>query len=267
MLFRSTGTFAISNYNSANTYTVVPNVSVVISPTGIVTAPAGQYVVTATNTSLCVSAPATITVLPQPATPAIPIASTVIQPTCTDAYGHFNITNYNNGLNYIFTPSANVTVDALGNVTLPSGSYQLYATNGICNSTSITITVNSVPNAPAIPIVNNVIHPTCNQANGNFTIANYNSALTYTFIPNANVSISETGVVTALAGSYIVTVSNSFGCMAQSSIIVLNAQPTTPTTPILSSVTQPTCDNPYGMVQIVNYNNGWNYSFTPSVGV
>ena len=125
----STGSFTITNYNSAFTYTVNPSVGVTISNIGVVTAPAGTYTVTATL-GTCNSVSASIVVNPQPI-PAAPTVGTITQPTCAVATGSVVLT----GL-----PAGNWTINP-GNITgntatttisgLTAGTYTYTVTNSV----------------------------------------------------------------------------------------------------------------------------------------
>ena len=264
---QSLGSFMIQNYSSSLTYNIVPNTSVVISGTGLVTAPAGTYQITAMNAQGCISVAATATINPQPITPAVPVLSSITHPTCTDPYGHFVIQNYINGYNYQFTPSQNVTLDAIGNVSLASGTYQLSVSNGICSSAPISIVINANPAIPQTPSITSVVHPTCQSALGSFVISNYSATLTYNFTPNTGVTLNGSGSVTAPSGTYSIIAQNGSGCVSTAQTVVLNAQPQSVTTPLLSTIVQPTCDVPVAHFAITNFNQSLNYHFTPQTGI
>ena len=260
------GTFQITNYNSALTYYITPNTAS-INGTGLVTGTAGLYYITASNSSGCVSIPLWVEIDDQPGIPNTPTISAITHPSCTQPLGILNITNYQNNLTYQITPNVNVTLNALGQLTAPAGSYTLYASNGICSSTTISFTINANPSIPATPVVSSILHPTCTQTQGSFLIQNYSTSLTYSIIPAANVVISESGLVTAPSGTYQITVSNDQECASVATTVTLNPQPLTPETPMLSTITHPTCIDPYGHFVIQNYNNGYNYQFTPDQNV
>ncbi|MEA9412831.1 gliding motility-associated C-terminal domain-containing protein [Flavobacterium sp. PL02] len=270
----ATGSFTITNYDATKTYTFTPNTGVSISATGVVTAPTGGYTATVTDaTSGCTSAAsASATVNAQPVTPAIALFSAVTQPTCSTATGSFTITNYDATKTYTFTPNTGVSVSGTGVVTAPAGGYTATvtdATSGCTSAASASATVNAQPVTPAIALFSAVTQPTCSTATGSFTITNYDATYTYTFTPNAGVSISATGVVTAPAGGYTATVTDvTSGCTsAASASATVNAQPVTPVTPILGTVTQPTCAIATGSFTITNYDATYTYTFTPNTGV
>ncbi|MFV8376214.1 beta strand repeat-containing protein, partial [Flavobacterium sp. GSP11] len=262
----ATGSFQIASYNAANTYTFTPSV-VSISGTGLVTANANSYTFTLTNASGCTSLDSSsIVVNAQPVTPAAPTAGAVTQPTCSVATGSFQIASYNATNTYTFTPSV-VSISGTGLVTANANSYTFMLTNvsGCTSLDSSSIVVNGQPATPSAPTAGAVTQPTCSVATGSFQIASYNAANTYTFTPSV-VSISGTGLVTANANSYTFTLTNVSGCTSlDSSSIVVNAQPATPSAPTAGAVTQPTCSVATGSFQIASYNAANTYTFTPSV--
>ncbi|MCV9934125.1 gliding motility-associated C-terminal domain-containing protein [Flavobacterium sp. LS1R47] len=211
-----TGSFTITNYDATYTYAVTPTTGVSISATGVVTAPKGDYTVTATLGG-CTSPSASTTVNAQPVTPVQPVLSIVIQPTtCAMPNGSFTITNYDATYTYAVTPTTGVSVSATGVVTAPKGDYTVTATLGACTSPSASTTVNAAPLAPATALFSAVTQPTCSAVTGSFTITNYDATKTYTFTPTTGVSVSGTGVVTAPAGaSYTAIVTDATsGCVS-----------------------------------------------------
>uniref|UniRef100_UPI00286D2546 Ig-like domain-containing protein n=1 Tax=Flavobacterium sp. TaxID=239 RepID=UPI00286D2546 len=102
----ATGSFAISNYNAANSYNVTPSTGVTISAAGVVNAPAGTYTVTASANGCTSGSSASVTINAQPVTPTVPtVLGNVTQPTCAVATGSFTISNYNAANSYNVTPS------------------------------------------------------------------------------------------------------------------------------------------------------------------
>ncbi|WP_329805790.1 beta strand repeat-containing protein, partial [Flavobacterium facile] len=249
------GTFVITNYSSANTYSITsPTGTVVSGPTatGLVTVTEGVYTITA-NANGCTSAPVNVTINAQPVTPAVPTVSPVTHPTCSVATGSFTITNYNATNTYTFVP-AGPTIDASGVVTASTGSYTLTASANGCTSASVSVTVNAQPATPATPTIGSVTQPTCSVANGTFVITNYSSANTYSITSPTGTVVSgptATGLVTVTAGSYTVT-STSNGCTSAPVNVTINAQPVTPAVPTVSPVTHPTCSVATGSFTITN---------------
>ncbi len=267
----ATGSFTISNFDLNNTYDIVPSASVTISSTGLVTAPAGTYTLTASANGCISAASASVTINAQPETPAVPVVlGNVTQPTCAVATGSFTISNFDLNNTYDIVPSAGVTISATGLVTAPAGTYTLTASaNGCISAASASVTINAQPETPAVPVVlGNVTQPTCAVATGSFVISNFDLNNTYDIVPSAGVTISATGLVTAPAGTYTLTASAN-GCIsAASASVTINAQPETPAVPVvLGNVTQPTCAVATGSFTISNFDAANLYTITPSTGV
>uniref|UniRef100_UPI0025C0B272 choice-of-anchor A family protein n=1 Tax=Flavobacterium sp. TaxID=239 RepID=UPI0025C0B272 len=261
----ATGSFAISNYNAAYTYSVNPSTGVTISG-GTVTAPTGTYTMTATLGTCSSVVSADVVINAQPSTPVQPTAGTVTQPTCTVATGSFAISNYNAAYTYSVNPSTGVTISG-ATVTAPAGTYTVTATLGTCSSVvSADVVVNTQPTTPLQPTAGTVTQPTCTVATGSFAISNYNAAYTYSVNPSTGVTISG-ATVTAPAGTYKVTATLGTCSSVVSADVVINAQPATPVQPTAGTVTQPTCTVATGSFAISNYNGAYTYSVNPSTGV
>ncbi len=259
------GSFTISNYNAAYTYTFTPSTGVT-NNAGTVAAPAGTYTVTATSGACTSVASESVTINAQPATPAQPLLSTVTQPTCSTATGSFTITNYDASYAYTVSPLIGVTISG-NTVTAPAGAYTVTATSDACNSVaSASVTINAQPGTPAQPLLSAVTQPTCSTASGNFTITNYDAANIYTFTPSAGV-VNTAGSVVAPAGTYTVTATAGTCTSEASASVTVDAQPVTPAQPLLGAITQPTCSVSTGSFRIDNYDASFTYAVTSSAGV
>ena len=73
--------------------------------------------------------------------------------------------------------------------------------------------------------------------------------------------------VIAPVGSYKVVATSGACASDSSSAAIINAQPSTPSAPTLSAVTQPTCAVANGLFKINNYNASYTYAVNPSAGV
>ncbi|MBE9577567.1 gliding motility-associated C-terminal domain-containing protein, partial [Flavobacterium proteolyticum] len=199
----ATGSFQITGYNAANTYTFTPSV-VSISGTGLVTANAGTYTFTVTNASGCTStASANIVVNPQPTTPTAPTVGAVTQPTCSVATGSFQITGYNAANTYTFTPSV-VSISGTGLVTANAGTYTFTLTNasGCTSSASSSLSIDSVPSSPIVSTVSG-----CNGAIFEITASVDSGMATYEWYDSssnligttATIAITESGTYEVIA--------------------------------------------------------------------
>ena len=156
------------------------------------------------------------------------------------------------------------TVSNTGLVTAVSaGSSTITYTNSNGCSTATTVTVNALPIVPTASVT---LQPTCSISTGTITVtAPTGAGHTYS-VDGTNYQTGTTfnGLST---GSYSVTVKNGDGCISAALPLTVNAQPTTPAQPLLSSVTQPTCSTPNGSFTITNYNAANTYTFSPAEGV
>jgi hypothetical protein len=101
-----------------------------------------------------------------------------------------------------------------------------------------TVVVNS-SSTTAAPTVT-VIQPTCSVSTGNITItAPLGFGIKYSI---NDLTYTNTSVFTTLVpGTYNVTAKNSSGCISSVTSVIINAQPLTPSIPIVGTITHPTC--------------------------
>ena len=261
----SSGSFTITNYNAAYIYNVTPSLGVIIVGNSV-TAPSGNYTITATSGSCTSPVTLPIVINAQPAALITPTVGVVTQPTCSVSSGSFTITNYNAAYIYNVTPPLGVIIVG-DSVTAPTGSYTITATSGSCSSpVTLPIVINVQPAVLNTTTVGVVTQPTCSVSSGSFTITNYNASFSYNVTPSLGVIIVGDSV-TAPTGSYTIT-ATSGSCTSPVTLpIVINAQPSALITPTLGVVTQPTCSVSSGSFTITNYNAAYSYNVTPSLGV
>jgi gliding motility-associated-like protein len=178
------------------------------------------------------------------------LLSSVTQPTCSDANGSFTITNYDVANTYVVTPSIGVTIVG-DTVTAPEGTYTVTATLGTCTSAdSASAVIDAQPATPVVPLLSSVTQPTCSEANGSFTITNYDVANTYVVTPSTGVTIVG-DTVTAPEGTYTVTSGNGTCTSVSSIAIVVNSQPVVPSATVLA-ITQPDCTDLTGTIEVTS---------------
>ncbi len=256
------GNSTVTNYNAALTYTFTPAGPIVgaggaISGMTLVT----TYTVTAGNADCTSVASAGFTNVAMLITPAVPTINTVA-PTCA-ADGNSTVTNFNAGLTYTFTPVGPI-VGAGGVITgmvLGTG-YTVTAGNGSCTSVASTgfTNVAQLPGQPAPTI--NTVAPTC-ATDGNSTITNYNTGITYTFTP-VGPTVGAGGVISGMTlGTPYAAIATIGVCVSPSSASFTNvAMLVTPAVPTINAVA-PTCAAD-GNSTVTNYNGTLTYTFTPA---
>jgi len=171
------------------------------------------------------------------ATPSAPVI-TKVDATCAVSTGTINVSSPVSGITYTLSPGgATSTTGSFTGLTAGSGPYTVTASIGSCTSgISNSVTLNaSPPGAPATPTLSAPAQPTCSVSTGSFTISNYDPTYTYTISPSAGVTQSG-ATITAPAGSYTVTATNSSCTSGASSAVTLNAS-VAPTAPTLSTTT------------------------------
>jgi uncharacterized membrane protein YuzA (DUF378 family) len=195
---------------------------------------AGSYTVQVTNASGCLSnssLPRVVTVQ------GLPTASAGgSQAICSNGTATISGASATNGT-ILWTHNGTGT---LSNATMLTPTYTP-ATGDIGTTVILTMTVTSnnacapqiatatysiaVTAMPIRPTLGAVIHPTCSEATGNFSISNYDTSYTYAVTPSAGVSISGS-VITAPEGTYTVTATVGACSSVPSLSINVNAQPT-----------------------------------------
>ncbi|MEN9913648.1 MAG: putative adhesin, partial [Bacteroidota bacterium] len=259
----SDGTATISNYDNTLIYTFTPSGPTLDVTTGVITnMTAGTpYTVTSYNgfcTSLD-SAPFTIDI--QLSTPVTPLVDTTVATCLSD--GTATVSNYDNTLNYTFTPSG-PTVDASGAISnITAGiAYTVTSFNGSCTSLdSAPFIIDIQLITSAAPLVDTTA-ATC-LLDGTATLSNYDNTLNYTFTPSGPTLDVTTGVITNMTtGSpYTITSNNGF-CSIDSAPFTIDIQLITPADPTFATLAE-TCLSDE-IATISNYDNSLIYTFNPS---
>ncbi|MCC9020523.1 gliding motility-associated C-terminal domain-containing protein, partial [Flavobacterium lipolyticum] len=115
---------------------------------------------------------------------------------------------------------ANTTTSYTSGNLIQTTQFRAIVKNGNCteiSSSSTTVTVDLIPK----PVLNNLIQPSCSDANGSFNISNYNGLYSYEVIPSSGVSIVG-NKVTAPVGFYTVIAKSGLCSSLSSEAIVLN---------------------------------------------
>jgi large repetitive protein len=226
----------------------------------------GTYNFTVTNVSGCTSnSSLDVIINTQPLTPAAPVPGAITQPTCSVATGNVVLEGLPAG-DWTINPGSITGNTSSTNISsLGAGTYSYTVTNsvGCISAVSSNVIINPQPVTPSAPTISTIIHPTCTVATGSIILSGLPSG-NWTLNPG---SIAGTGTSKTLsglsAGTYAFTVTNATGCTSLvSADAVINAQPATPSTPIIGSVMQPTCFVATGSVEITGLPSG-NWTLNP----
>ncbi len=212
----------------------------------------GNYTITVKNAAGCTSVTGNITINTVPNAPAVADV-TVTQPDCAVPTGTITV-NTPTGMTYsIDGVNFGTTTSFAG---LVPGNYTITVKNAQgCTSVTGNITINAVPNAPAVADVT-VTQPTCTVPTGTIAV-NTPTGMTYSIDGvNFGTATSFAGLV---PGNYTITVKNAAGCTSITGNIIINTVPNAPA-PATVSIIQPTCADPSGTILITNPAGGLTYS-------
>ncbi len=197
----------------------------------------GSYTVTARNiVTQCVSAGTSLLVNPIPGAPTTPTGSVTVQPTCTTPTGTIVITSPA-GANIVYSVNG-TNYQSSGTFTglTPNTSYQITAKDNStnCVSSSVNITVNAIPAAPATPTASVTVQTGCINSTGTIVVSAPAGA---NILYSVGAAYQSSGTFTGLApATYSITAKdNSTGCISPASQLVINALPTVPDAPTVTS--------------------------------
>jgi hypothetical protein len=223
-----------------------------VDATGKVTAlSAGTSIITVTTTDQSKTAQCVVTIILLPETAGtITGLTSVCQGQNTVTY---TVPVINNATSYIWTLPGGATGTSTTNsisvnygISAVSGSITVKGHNSYGDGaiSTLAITVNTKPTAPSLGIMT---PPTCALATGSVVLNGLPATGTWTLTRNpGGTTTTGTGTSTTIsllaAGTYSFTVTNSSGCIsAASDNVVIFAQPSSPTPPIVGTITPPTC--------------------------
>lgn len=199
----------------------------------------------------------TVTINPIPAAPVV----TTTAATCS-ADGVATIANFDANATYTFTPEGPTVSAGVISSLIVGDSYTVTVTINGCESiASQAFSINGMLAAPAAPVV--FTSAASCSSSGTATITNYDSSLTYAFLP-VGPTVDETGVISNLfcGTSYTVTASNNNCNSVASTSFAIGCQFATPAVPVI--VTTPATCFENGAAFIANFNELLTYSFEPT---
>ncbi|EJG00590.1 DUF11 domain-containing protein [Flavobacterium sp. F52] len=148
-----------------------------------------------------------------------------------------------------------------GTEMLSTGTYYVSQTLNGCESsrTSVSVTVNTTPSAPTASA--QTFCSADNKKVGDLSP----SGASYKWYSASTGGTLYTGTEALATGTYYVSQTLN-GCESSRTSVSVTVN-TTPSTAVLSAITQPTCLDAMGSFTINNYNSTYNYTITPSAGV
>ena len=214
----------------------------------------GTYTFTVTNALGCTSpASANVVINAQPDIPSAPVVGAITQPTCALSTGSAAFSGLPATGTWTLTRTpGNVSVTGTGTTRTVTGiipgTYTFTVANalGCISAPSEAVVINPQPVTPPPPVISTITHPTCEVATGSILLENLPANGEWTLIryPGGITSVgtgSTTTVSALLSGTYNFAVTNTGGCTSLvSGNAVINAQPPTPTAPVVGLITHPT---------------------------
>lgn len=153
-------------------------------------------------------------------------------------------TNATSGLEYSITritgqsafQSSNIFTNELaGNYTVTARDVSNPST---CVAISNFITITEPTAIPAQTL--SVIQPTCSLATGLVSITSPTTGLFFS-IDGSTTYLNYTGAISLATGVHSIRAKNNNNCFSPITSFIIDAQPVTPTTPIIGTITQPNC--------------------------
>ena len=233
-------------------------------------APGGYNVTVMQTATGCVSPIVSLTVNPVPAVPAAPTASVTQQPTCTVPTGTVTVTDpIGSSYEYSIDGSAyqsSATFTGLNPNTYPLTVRSL--SDPTCVSAPASLTVNSVPGAPALPTASVTQQPTCAVTTGTVTVTDPSEGTGFNYSIDSGTTWSATSTFTGLApGGYNVTVmQTATGCVSPIVSLTVNPVPAVPAAPTASVTQQPTCALTTGTVTVTDPSEGTGFNYSIDSG-
>ncbi len=227
----------------------------------------------------CNTAVATYTLTVNPVPPG-PSTGTITHLTCTEGTGSVVLTNLPSAGSWTVTGSPGGTaINGTGTSTtisgLVAGTYTFTVTTeaGCTSPSSANAVINPQPPPPAAPVAGAITQPTCELSVGSVALSGLPVPGTWTITRSpGGVSTTGTGTTTVIStlpgGTYTFTVTNSAGCVSRpTGNVVINAQPPTPTSPTVGTITPPACTTATGSVILSGLPSSGTWTLTRYPGI
>jgi hypothetical protein len=223
-------------------YTVLSIDTIIITPASSMTG-----TISITNPLGTVTSTQSVNVISSPGAPTI---GTITQPSCTVVTGSVVLNGLQSTGSWTINPgsiSGSGTTQTISN--LAAGTYNFTVSTSTCTSPASIVVINAQPVFPSAPIVGTITQPTCSSL-GSVILNGLPATGSWTINPgNIIGSGTSTTISNLAAATYNYTVTNASSCTSVASAnVVINNQPSTPTAPIVGTITQPSCTVATGSV-------------------
>ncbi len=208
-----------------------------------------------------------------------PVIGIVNQPTCSLATGNVTLNGLPSTGTWTLTRNpGGATTQGTGTSTtisgLTEGTYSYTVTNSLggTSASSADIVINAQPPTPSAPTIGTITQPSCSVASGSVQLSGLPASGSWTLTRSPGAVVTNgTGTTTDISGlaegTYTYTVTNSEGCTSTSSSdIIISPYPSTPGTPVVGTITQPTCSSATGKVDISGLPASGSWTLTQSPG-
>lgn len=248
----SYGSVLLNNLPQSGTWTIkgtpadltfvgnTPSFSISLNP--------GTYTFTVTNSSGCESSPTgNVVINNKPGVPSAPLFDTIIQTSCGVDHGSVILEGLpETGTWTLTTNPGSAETQGSGTTVmitdLDPGTYSFKVTNDdeCASEFSSDAIINQAPEVPGVPVIDSIVHPTCEISEGTIYLSHLPSEGDWTLTINSgSTKYSGTGAAHSLpgmlSGIYNFTVTNASGCTSMiSDESEVNAQPETPVTPVIT---------------------------------
>ncbi len=170
-----------------------------------------------------------------------------------------------------YSNPTSMTLRVSGIIAASNYQYRCYITNCTANTATSNAAILTVYPSQAAPVTGTPVQPTCSVSTGSVGLSGLPSSGTWTITRNpGGITSNGTGSNTIISGLpvgiYTFTVTNSSGCISNSSAeVVINPNPATPSAPVAGTITQPTCTVPTGSVILNGLTSSgvWTLTQTP----
>jgi gliding motility-associated-like protein len=209
--------------------------------------------------SPCLAGVATYT-LAVNALPSPPSIGAVTDVTCTGTNGTVILTGLPATGTWTLTrlpdnvvTSGTTTTTTVTDLAARTYTFTVASTAACISAESAQVVISPPPSPPTAPVIDSIIQPTCSTSTGTVILSGLPASGSYTLtrLPSG-VQVVGSGATYSVpgvpGGTYTFTV-NAAGCIsAPSASLTVNAAPTTPTTPTIGRITQPSCTHSTGSV-------------------